>query len=88
MKRLVLIAAWLVFLLLDEQRELDRQVEETFSWAQFTYNYSQHRWCVNAQRRDGAQVGGCWKTLSEAEAGILERRSDVRTKQSDLHRHD
>jgi hypothetical protein len=54
--------------------KLERKVEKQLAWAEFTYNYSQDEWCVNAQRRDakpGEYIGGCWKTLHEAEQGIL-----------------
>ena len=50
---------------------IEQQVEEQFAEAIFTYNYSQHTWCVNAQRRGGTQVGGCWNSLKEAQIGIL-----------------
>ena len=57
---------------------IDDKVERTFQWAQFTYDYSNHEWCVDAQRRDadpGEMVGGCWPTLKEAEKGILNERT-------------
>jgi hypothetical protein len=53
---------------------LERKVEKQVAWAQFTFDYSTSEWCVNAQRRDalpGEYIGGCWKTLHEAEEGIL-----------------
>ena len=57
---------------------LEHRVEKQFAWAQFTYEYSRDEWCVDAQRRDaqpGEMVGGCWKTLPEAEQGIVQMRS-------------
>ena len=50
---------------------VDQAIEREFAEAIFTYNYSQHTWCVNAQRRGGTQVGGCWNSLKEAQIGIL-----------------
>jgi hypothetical protein len=55
-------------------KSVDQKVEQQVAWAQFTYDYSTHEWCVNAQRRDaipGAYVGGCFKTLREAEEDVL-----------------
>lgn len=56
--------------------KLEHRVQKEFAWIQFTYNYSEHQWCVNAQKRSaapGEQVGGCWASLHEAEKGILEK---------------
>lgn len=53
---------------------LEKRIEKTFAWADYTYDYSEEQWCVNAVRRDakpGEYVGGCWKTRHEADEGIL-----------------
>jgi hypothetical protein len=55
--------------------------QQTFAWAQFTYDYSEHHWCVDAQRRDarpGEFIGGCWKTLSETVVQI-EKKTKKKT---------
>lgn len=67
---------WLLVLALLTPSNLDERIERDFAWMQFTYDYSQHLWCVDAQRRNaapGVMVGGCWKTLHEAEKGILNK---------------
>lgn len=73
--------AWIIWVLVAvfaatavaTRKQDDVRVEERFAWAQYTYDYSQHQWCVNAQLRaaPGRQVGGCWKTRREADEGIL-----------------
>lgn len=55
------------------ENAIQRAIEERFAWAQFTYNYSQHLWCVDAQLRTGQQIGTCKPTRREAELDLLER---------------
>jgi hypothetical protein len=60
----------------NRERDLERRIEQEFAYIDFRYNYSEHQWCVDAQRRNakpGVFVGGCWRTRHEADEGILSK---------------
>lgn len=53
---------------------IERRIENQFAAIEFRYNHGQDEWCVDAQRVGHSEfVGGCWKTLREAEEGILRK---------------